>query len=61
MPGQVTTHALTCRNCEYSESTSNLAISLLRLDGHTKIAATIRKVKYDTPLLPAILGLKNPS
>ena len=28
---------------------------------HTKIAATIRKIKYDTALLLAILGLKNPS
>ena len=28
---------------------------------HTKIAATIRKIKYDTALLLAVLGLKNPS
>ncbi len=29
--------------------------------GYTKIAATIRKIKSDTALLLAILGLKNPS
>jgi hypothetical protein len=39
----------------------NLAIGLIRQAGYTKIAATIRKIKYDTALLLAILGLKNPS
>jgi len=39
----------------------NLAIGLIRQAGHTKIAATIRKIKHDTALLLAILGLKNPS
>jgi predicted transposase YbfD/YdcC len=38
----------------------NLAIGLIRQAGYTKIAATIRKIKYDTALLLAILGLKNP-
>ena len=35
----------------------NLAIGLIRQAGYTKIAATIRKIKYDTALLLAILGL----
>jgi predicted transposase YbfD/YdcC len=39
----------------------NIAIGLIRQAGHTKIAATIRKIKHDTALLLAILGLKNPS
>jgi predicted transposase YbfD/YdcC len=39
----------------------NLAIGLIRQAGYTKIAATIRKIKYDTGLLLTILGLKNPS
>jgi hypothetical protein len=39
----------------------NLAIGLLRRAGYTKIAATIRKIKHDTALLIAILGLGNPS
>lgn len=39
----------------------NLAIGLIRQAGHTKIAATIRKIKYDNRLLLAILGLQNPS
>jgi len=39
----------------------NLAIGLIRQAGYTEIAATIRKIKYDTALLLAILGLKNPS
>lgn len=34
----------------------NLAIGLLRQAGHTRIAPTIRKIKYDTRLLLAILG-----
>jgi predicted transposase YbfD/YdcC len=38
----------------------NLAIGLIRQAGYTKIAATIRKIKYDTTLLLAILGLDNP-
>jgi len=39
----------------------NLAIGLIRQAGYTKIAATIRKIKYDTALLIAILGLSDPS
>ena len=39
----------------------NLAIGLIRQAGYTKIAATIRKIKHDTALLIAILGLGNPS
>jgi predicted transposase YbfD/YdcC len=39
----------------------NLAIGLIRQAGYTKIAATIRKIKHDTALLLAVLGLKNPS
>jgi hypothetical protein len=39
----------------------NLAIGLIRQAGYTRIAATIRKIKYDTGLLLAILGLSNPS
>ena len=39
----------------------NLAIGLIRQADYTEIAATIRKIKYDTALLLAILGLKNPS
>ena len=39
----------------------NLAIGLIRQAGYTKIAATIRKIKHDTALLLAILGLQNPS
>jgi len=35
----------------------NLAIGLIRQAGHTKIAATIRKIKHDPRLLLAILGL----
>jgi predicted transposase YbfD/YdcC len=35
----------------------NLAIGLIRQAGYTKIAATIRKIKHDTVLLIAILGL----
>jgi predicted transposase YbfD/YdcC len=39
----------------------NLAIGLIRQAGYTRIAATIRKIRHDTGLLLAILGLKNPS
>jgi predicted transposase YbfD/YdcC len=39
----------------------NLAIGLIRQAGYTKIAATIRKIKYDISLLLAILGLTAPS
>ena len=39
----------------------NLAIGLIRQAGYAKIAATIRKIKHDTGLLLAILGLKNSS
>jgi len=35
--------------------------SLIRQAGYTKIAATIRKIKYDTALLLTILGLETPS
>jgi len=35
----------------------NLAIGLIRQAGHTKIAATIRKIKTDPHLLLTILGL----
>jgi len=38
----------------------NLAIGLIRQAGYNQIAATIRKIKYDTALLLAILGLDNP-
>lgn len=43
------------------QSIGNLAIGLIRQAGYNKIAATIRRIKYDTALLLAILGLKNPS
>ena len=39
----------------------NLAIGLIRQAGYTKIAATIRRIRYDTGLLLAILGLKDPA
>jgi predicted transposase YbfD/YdcC len=39
----------------------NLAIGLIRQAGYNKIAATIRRIKYDTALLLAILGLPSPS
>ena len=39
----------------------NLAIGLIRQACDMKIAATIRKIRHDTALLLAILGLKNPS
>ena len=39
----------------------NLVLGLIRQAGYTKIAATIRKIKHDTALLLAILGLKTPS
>jgi predicted transposase YbfD/YdcC len=39
----------------------NLAIGLIRQAGYRKIAATIRRIKHDTGLLLAILGLKNPA
>jgi predicted transposase YbfD/YdcC len=39
----------------------NLAIGLIRQAGHTRIAATIRKIKYDNRLLLAILGLQTTS
>ena len=39
----------------------NLAIGLIRQAGYTKIAAAIRRIKYDVALLIAILGLSNPS
>ena len=39
----------------------NLAIGLIRQAGYTKIAATIRQIRYDTALLLGILGLSNPS
>ncbi len=39
----------------------NLVIGLIRQAGYTKIAAAIRKIKYDTTLLLAVLGLKTTS
>ncbi|MCA1704272.1 MAG: ISAs1 family transposase [Actinobacteria bacterium] len=36
----------------------NLVIGLIRQAGHTKIAATIRKIKNSPPLLLTILGLR---
>jgi len=36
----------------------NLALGLIRQAGHTKIAATLRKIKTDPHLLLAILGLQ---
>ncbi len=39
----------------------NLAIGLIRQADYTRIAATIRKIKYDTALLITVLGLKSPS
>jgi hypothetical protein len=39
----------------------NLTIGLIRQSGNTKIAATIRRIKHDTALLIAILGLGTPS
>jgi len=39
----------------------NLAIGLIRQAGYNQIAATIRKIKYDTALLLAILGLQSPT
>jgi hypothetical protein len=38
----------------------NLTIGLIRLAGHTKIAATIRKIHHSPPLLTSILGLPEP-
>lgn len=38
----------------------NLAIGLIRQAGHTRIAATIRKIRHDPRLLLTILGLKTP-
>ncbi len=39
----------------------NLAVGLIRQAGYTRIAATIRRIRYDTALLLSILGLSNPS
>jgi predicted transposase YbfD/YdcC len=36
----------------------NLVIGLIRQAGHTRIAATLRKIRNDPPLLLAILGLR---
>ena len=36
----------------------NLVIGLIRQAGYRKIAAAIRKIKYDNRLLLTILGLK---
>lgn len=38
----------------------NLVIGLLRQAGHTKIAATIRKIRNNPRLLYPILGLQPP-
>ncbi|HET9897537.1 MAG TPA: transposase [Streptosporangiaceae bacterium] len=39
----------------------NIAIGLIRQAGHTKIAATIRRIRHNPALLLAILGLQTPS
>jgi predicted transposase YbfD/YdcC len=39
----------------------NLAIGLIRQAGHTKIAATIRRIRSDPHLLLTILGLRIPT
>jgi predicted transposase YbfD/YdcC len=39
----------------------NIAIGLIRQAGYNEIAATIRRIKYDSALLIAILGLTTPS
>lgn len=39
----------------------NLAAGLIRQAGHDQIAPTIRRLKYDTDLLLAVLGLQNPT
>ena len=36
----------------------NFALGLIRQTGHTKIAATIRKIKHSPALLLTILGLR---
>jgi len=36
----------------------NLAVGLIRQAGHTKIAATIRRLRHDPHLLLTILGLQ---
>ena len=36
----------------------NLVIGLIRQAGHTRIAATLRKIKNSPPLLLSILGLR---
>ncbi len=39
----------------------NLALGLICQAGYNEIAATIRKIRYDTALLLAIRGLSSPS
>ena len=39
----------------------NLAIGLIRQAGYTRIVPVIRKIRYDSCLLLAILGIQNPS
>jgi predicted transposase YbfD/YdcC len=39
----------------------NLVIGLIRQAGYTRIAATVRKIRNDPPLLLAILGLRQKS
>lgn len=39
----------------------NLAIGLIRLAGHPRIAPAIRRIRHDNALLLAILGLENPA
>ncbi len=39
----------------------NLPVGLIHQAGHTKIAATIRKLRHTPALLLAILGLQTPS
>jgi hypothetical protein len=52
---------LNCNVAPEVQRIGNLAIGLIRQAGYNKIAATIRRIRYDTGLLLAILGLKNPS
>ena len=39
------------------DTVRNLTIGLIRLAGHTKIAATIRRIRHRPPLLTSILDL----
>ncbi len=39
----------------------NITIGLICLAGHTRIGPTLRRIRHDTALLIAILGLENPT